>query len=281
MVKISQKPLLIFGGTYSNYQATQALQKWALAHGFTAEQLVCTGDIIAYCAKPVETVELVQEWLGSQGLYIKGNVEQSLANKSEDCGCGFVEGSVCDALSKDWYSYAQTKITDEHRQWFTALPEQLSFNYHNTRIQIVHGAPSNISRFMFSSQSDEEFFEEFAFKDINADIIIAGHSGLPFTKRIKTQDGKIKTWHNSGALGMPANDGTQRVWFSVLDRFEGEKLRFTHHYLDYDAVTAQREMVEVGLVQGYQKSLITGLWPSVDVLPEFERSQQGIRLNPS
>ena len=277
MMDLTTKPLLIFGGNYSNLQATLALQAWARDNHFSPEQIVCTGDIVAYCANPVETIDIIRDWLGDKGHCIQGNVEQSLAESAEDCGCGFTEGSTCDALSRSWYSYAEKKITIEQRQWFASLPQQLYFNYHDRKIQLVHGAPSNISRFMFASQNDADFSEEFMTIGNEVDIIIAGHSGIPFTKKIILADGQEKIWHNSGALGMPANDGTSRVWFSVLKMLEGE-IGIHHHSLDYDASLAQQAMSEAGLTQGYELALINGLWPSMDVLPEFESSQRGVEI---
>jgi len=208
-VAIARQPLLIFGGCYSNYHATKALYDWAQNNGFSADQCICTGDIVAYCADPVDTAELVQQW----GVHcIQGNVEQSLAGDAQDCGCGFEEGSVC----------------------------------------------GSVSRFLFESSPDNSYKEELATS--NADIILAGHSGLPFTRSIDK-----KVWHNSGALGMPANDGTDRVWFSVMDIADnnGAEIQFTHHSLRYDAPAAQKNMQKNGLTQGYEVALTTGLWPSM------------------
>jgi len=269
---ISQS-FLIFGGNYSNLQATQALKNWADDKGFSADQIICTGDIIAYCAHPQETVALVRGWLGEEGRCIQGNVEQSLATQSNDCGCGFEAGTTCDVLSKGWYDYAQRAINAETREWFSALPETLSFTLADKRVQIVHGAPSAVSRFMFASMDDEEFEKEFEL--VNADIIIAGHSGLPFTKQL----GNGSLWHNSGALGMPANDGTARVWFSVLEVDGHGEVSFQHHALEYEATAANQAMRDNGLTQGYDESLLNGLWPSMDVLPVSEKAEQGVKLN--
>jgi len=263
--------LLIFGGCYSNLQATQALQNWAKENDFLPEQCICTGDIVAYCGNPFETVELIRDW----GVHcIQGNVEQSLAIKADDCGCGFEDGTVCDILSRGWYPFADKAIKQDQREWFKQLPEHLQFTFADKLIRVVHGAVSDVSRFMFASQADSDFQSEFALIDTSheTDIVIAGHSGLPFTKRIEN-----KQWHNSGALGMPANDGTQDVWFSVLDIIENE-LEFTHHRLEYDVDSTQQQMLNNNLTQGYHESLQTGLWPSMDVLPDTERQQQGIKI---
>ena len=109
-----EKPILIFGGCYSNLQATQALQSWAKENNYLPEQCICTGDIVAYCGNPYETVELIQNW----GVHcIQGNVEQSLATKAEDCGFGFEDGTVCDILSRGWYPFADNAVTQSQREW--------------------------------------------------------------------------------------------------------------------------------------------------------------------
>lgn len=265
------KPLLIFGGCYSNLQATQALKNWAKENNFEAEQCICTGDVVAYCGSPYETVELIRDW----GVYcIQGNVEQSLATKADDCGCGFEDGTVCDILSRGWFPFADNAVTQDQRDWFKQLPEHLNLTIADKTIRVVHGAASDVSRFMFASQPKSNFLDEFALlnEDQTTDVVIAGHSGLPFTKQIQN-----RKWHNSGALGMPANDGSQDVWFSVVNVIDNE-LQFTHHRLVYDVDATQQQMIKNNLTQGYHEAIKTGLWPSMDVLPDVEKQQQGIKI---
>ena len=260
------RSLLIFGGCYSNLEATQALKSWAEQHGFSSKQIICTGDIVAYAANPIETVELVRSW----GVHcIQGNVEESLAENIDHCGCGFDTGSTCDILSKGWFPYADKRVNVTQRQWFASLPQHIQFAFSGKKCRVVHGAVSEISRFMFASQEDQDFLEEIA----EFDIVIAGHSGLPFTRKVAD-----KVWHNSGALGMPANDGTGRVWFSVLTINESEQITIKHKALTYDVNGAQTKMIQAGLTQGYHQTLSNGLWPSMDVLPLSEKSAVGEQL---
>ena len=81
-------------------------------------------------------------------------------------------------------------------------------------------------------------------------------------------------WHNPGVIGMPANDGTARGWFSVLTPRPGG-LEIHHHALDYDAAGASRAMRAAGLPEPYATALQTGLWPSCDVLPPAELARRG------
>lgn len=265
------KPLLVFGGPYSNLQATQAMRREALALGIPPERTICTGDVVAYCASPHETIAELRDW----GCYVLlGNCEESLGQEADDCGCGFTEGSACSLLSVQWYQYANNRVTQTDRLWMSSLPRIIQFRLGSVKAVVVHGAASSINRFIFSSTQAAELLAEFA--ESKADMIIAGHSGIPFTRLIKDEFGQNKLWHNAGVIGMPANDGRPEVWYSIIDPQPGGVLPGTEHRsLSYPAAAAQQEMRRAGLVNGYADALTSGLWPGMDVLPEYERVQRG------
>jgi len=78
---------------------------------------------------------------------------------------------------------------------------------------------------------------------------------------------------------MPANDGTPRVWFSLL-RAEADGIAIEHRALDYDFSTAAAKIRGAGLPEEYASSLETGLRPSCDVLPSKEVHERGAALEP-
>ena len=82
--------IVIFGGVYSNLHALEALINHTINCGISPDNVICTGDVVAYCAYAEDSVKLIREF----GCHVlAGNCEQQLANKSNDCGCGFEEGS--------------------------------------------------------------------------------------------------------------------------------------------------------------------------------------------
>jgi len=86
-------------------------------------------------------------------------------------------------------------------------------------------------------------------------------------------------WINSGASGMPANDGTARVWFATLEA-KDDGLTIEAQSVEYDHKQAQVDMQNAGLVNGYMECLATGFWPSDDILPYPEKALAGIPLKP-
>jgi hypothetical protein len=53
-------PLLLFGGPYSNLQATRAVLSDAEQRQLPPERIICTGDVVAYGADAKVTVDLVR-----------------------------------------------------------------------------------------------------------------------------------------------------------------------------------------------------------------------------
>jgi predicted phosphodiesterase len=260
--------ILVFGGAYSNYQALEKLQSIANELAIPSGNIFNTGDAVAYCAEPEECVQLIRDW----GIHsISGNVEIQLANDQEDCGCDFTEGGRCDTLSQKWYPYLKNKISPSSISWMKGLPECISFSFHGNRVIVVHGSLNKTSEFIFKSTPWEIKAQNF--NQSNADIVLAGHCGLPFNQ---VNEGKY--WLNPGVIGMPANDGTCSGWYLIIDYANG-KLSFEHYAFEYNNEKAAQLMESEGLPAAYSKTLLTGIWDNWDILPEAETNQTGIELS--
>ena len=245
-------PVLLFGGPYSNAQATEAFA--AIAGNTPA---ICTGDVVGYGANPSETVALMR---ARQWPVIAGNCERQIAQGAEDCGCGFGANTVCDLLSRDWYPFAAANVGDEERLWMANLPDIGLFSHQNRRYAVIHGGMTSISRFLWPSSADADFAHEIKALEATTgqvDGIVAGHSGIAFHRRIGRHQ-----WINAGAIGLPPHDGRPETRFARLENGE-----VTFERLSYDHESAVAAMEEAGLTQGYHHTLTTGIWPTEDVLP--------------
>lgn len=270
-IQLAPGPVLVFGGPYSNLHATAAMREVAVERGIPATNCICTGDVVAYCAQPEETVAIVREW----GIpVIAGNCEESLGNAADDCGCGFEDGSACSVLSVQWYRYADARIGPDSRNWMRTLPVHLRFRLGGNSFHVVHGSVSQVNRFVFASTPAEDKLAEHALAD--ADVVIGGHSGIPFGERLDDR----RAWLNAGVIGLPANDGTPDGWYLLLTP-DDTGVTASWHRLHYDAAAAAAAMRTQGLENGYAAALLDGLWPSEDVLPDAERRCRGQPLAPN
>ncbi len=262
-------PLLLFGGPYSNLAATRAMRTQASRLGITPDRVFCNGDLVAYCAEPEQTIEEIKSWGVS---VVMGNCEESLASNAPGCGCGFAADSTCALLSEHWYAFSSRRVSDASRRWMQQLPRSIHLRFNGCSILLVHGSPTAINSFVFASTEASRKRREFAPTDV--DVIIGGHSGIPFGQRIGS-----KYWLNTGVIGMPANDGTQDGWYLLLTA-EGPALRASWRRLVYPWRESRTAMIAAGLDNGYAQALQTGLWPSMDILPPAEKAQRGKQLRP-
>jgi len=259
--------ILVFGGVYSNLQALEKLISIAESLSIPPENCICTGDIVGYCAQPEETVQAFRKW-GAHS--IAGNVEIQLAEDKEDCGCDFREGSRCDDFSKQWYPYAKIHLSQDSIDWMKELPLHIRFNYDGKKVQVVHGSAFQVSEFIF--KSTDWSVKQRNFIETQTDIIVAGHCGLPFSHQ---EEGKL--WLNPGVIGMPANDGSPKTWYAILDLDKDPG--FEHYSLKYDHQRASSLMMENQLPQEYARTLITGIWDNTEILPGLESGLQGFGVN--
>jgi hypothetical protein len=135
----------------------------------------------------------------------------------------------------------------------------------------VHGSWFHTSEFVF--RSTPWSVKQPNFDATGSDIIIGGHCGLPFA-----DSRGDKLWINAGVIGMPANDGSEEVWFLTLDKGEQDEVNYKFHRLSYDNKRASELMKKNGLPQSYADTLITGIWDNCEILPEEETAQQGQRI---
>ena len=148
---VVQAPLLVFGGPYSNLRAVTALRTRADELGIPASHCICTGDVVAYCAEPEETIAAIRNW----GCHVvAGNCEEQLALAAADCACGFEAGSECDRLAKGWYPYANARISAESRAWMAGLPKTLVLDLGGWKLRVIHGGVGLINRFVFASERE-------------------------------------------------------------------------------------------------------------------------------
>lgn len=274
-IGILDGPVLVFGGPYGNLEATRALRDAAQRLDIPAERVICTGDVVAYGADPQAVVDLVRGWGCA---VVMGNCEESLAADAADCGCNFTEGSTCAALSAQWFEATRRDLDADAKHWMGALPRAINFTLGGRRLTAVHGGASQINKWVFASTPAADKLAEIALT--GSDGVVGGHCGLPFTEIIATPDApEGRLWHNSGALGLPANDGTPQVWFSVLTPTR-DGIAIMHRPLDYDHAAAAAKMRTRGYPPEYADSLGTGLWPSCDILPPAERAVRGRAVSP-
>ena len=113
------------------------------------------------------------------------------------------------------------------------LPKTLTYHEGGVTFQLIHGGVDVVNRFVFAPDHDR-IAAELARAD--ADVIVAGHCGLPFIEMAGS-----RVWFNPGVIGMPANDGTPDGWYGLI-KVDGRRLALATRRLAYDFTAAARAM---------------------------------------
>lgn len=259
--------VLVFGGPYGNLAATRALRARTGELGIGPARVICTGDLVAYCAEPAETIDEIRAW----GIHVvMGNCEEALAASEPDCGCGFESGSACSALAETWYRFADRRVGAGQRRWMQSLPRALDFEIGGLRFRVVHGSPDRINEFVFASS--DAGAKRAWLADAGVDAIVGGHAGIPFGQALGNGH-----WLNAGVIGLPANDGGAHVWYLLIEARDSA-LEIGWQRLDYDHAASQASTRAAGMTE-YAEALVSGLWPSLDILPAAERARAGRPLD--
>ena len=248
----------LFGGIYSNHLALRAAI--TDAHARACTHLFSLGDLGAFGPHPDKIFPLL---IDANVITMRGNYDDSIAHNLPDCQCGYTDPSD-NYFARLSYQYTYRKTGERWRTWLAALPHEIRFTIGNQRVLCCHGSPRKMNEFLWESTTPTHLLEKFC-TDFQADIIIATHTGLPWTRALSND----RLFINCGVLGRPANDGTTAVGYTILDATGPHYIRLPY---DHDALAAEMEAEE--LPKPFVETIRTGWWTTcLEILPAKERAR--------
>jgi predicted phosphodiesterase len=251
----------LIGGIYSNYLALAAAIDDSQQR--QVDGLYCLGDLGAFGPYPDRVFPLLHD---HHVQCIQGNYDHSIGHGLDDCRCGYTDprDNYFAAIS---YEYTQRNTSAENRRYLRELPTHHRLQLGPYRVLLCHGSPRQVNEFLWESSTSSAFLEHLC--DVYAaDVIVATHTGIkwhrPLTRR--------RHFVNAGVLGRPENDGTTRVWYTVLSLDSQEQLQVEFVPVSYDHERLACEMREEQLPEEFIATIRTGWWTTcLEVLPGKER----------
>jgi predicted phosphodiesterase len=254
--------IALFGGIYSNHHALKIALDDARLRG--AEATYCLGDLGAFGPYP----DLVFPLLRSSGVQcIQGNYDNSLAGGLADCQCGYTDPRD-NYFARLSYGYTFKNTSDENKAWLGLLPQALRLNIEGYHVLLCHGSPRKMNGFLWESTTPDQFLK-YLFAEAKADIICTTHTGIKWHRSLNSN----RHFINVGVLGRPENDGTTRVWYTMLSiDSRGVAVEFVPIGYDHEALA--REMHRERLPEEFIETIRTGWWTTcLEVLPHKERAR--------
>jgi predicted phosphodiesterase len=256
----SYQRIACLGGVYSNYLALQsALQDIATRD---VEAVFCLGDLGAFGPHPDRVFPILQ----SAGVVcLQGNYDDSIGNMLDNCQCGYTDPRD-NYFAQISYDYTLANTGEDHRAYLRSLPGQIRIRLGAHRTLLCHGSPRRVNEFLWESTTSSHFLAALC-DEFECDTILATHSGIKWQRRLTEN----RNFVNVGVLGRPENDGTPRVWYTILDGRE-ERLDVEFVPLHYDYRRLADEMEEEGLPAEFAATVTSGWWTTcLEILPARER----------
>jgi predicted phosphodiesterase len=254
--------IALFGGLYSNYLALDAAIEDARRRG--ADAIYCLGDLGAFGPYPDRIYPLLRQ---SGVQCIQGNYDNSLAGGLDDCQCGYTDPRD-NYFARISYNYTFKNTSDENKAWLQSLPPTMRLNCEGRRLLLCHGSPRKINEFLWESTTPDQFLE-YLFEESEADIICATHTGIKWHRKL----GNDRHFINVGVLGRPENNGTTRVWYTMLSLSLREvSVEFVPVLYNCEALA--RDMQAEQLPEEFIETILTGWWTTcLEILPHKERAR--------
>ncbi len=255
--------IALFGGVYSNHLAFAALLADAPRRGST--KIYCLGDLGAFGPHPDKVFPLLRE---AKIPVVQGNYDNSIGNGLADCQCGYTDPKD-NYFARISYDYTFQNTAPENKIWMRDLPNELRFELNGLRVLLCHGSPRKTNEFIWQTTTSVAFLEGLCDAH-QADIIVGTHTGLHWHRELPSG----RHFLNCGAIGRPANDGAQHVWYALLTVDDARRVNVEFVPLDYDHEQLAAEMRAEALPEEFVATIETGWWTTcLEVLPMKERAR--------
>jgi hypothetical protein len=251
----------VLGGIYNNYLALEAAI--GEAHRLGAEAIFCLGDLGGFGPHPDRVFPILQQ----HGVrVIQGNYDVSISGDLNDCGCGYTDPRD-NHFAQISYDYTAQNTSSQNKAWMAGLPPAYRFRLGDVEVLTCHGSPRQTNEFLWDSGTPDGLLRRFLDAG-EADLLLATHTGIKWQRRLSDGRGFV----NVGVLGRPENDGSPRVWFTMLESHSDDGWRAEFVPVVYDHERLAREMRDEKLPEEFVETVISGWWTTcLEVLPAKER----------
>jgi len=235
--------VLIISDIHGNYYALKAV-----VENTRFDMIICCGDLICGYPLPQECVDVIKIICS----YIcMGNHDYAVAYNKKPFD-NVPPQYIKYAKIFDWArDVARESLCEEAIEYLRVIPREKKFLVDGTTFYLNHTVPNLSHNYHLDLECPQSEIENH-YKDIHADILITGHTHVPYIKKLKN-----RVLINPGSVGA-SWDGDPRASFAVFDTRTGqiELCRF-----EYDITKTSSLLKKLNFPKYLLFSLQTGLLP--------------------
>ena len=209
------------------------------------KEIYCIGDLVGYGPDPKKVIEaLFNNNLVSK--IVKGNHDHYVDQT--------VTPPQVTPLAKTAIDYQIKNIPLELRWELAQLPQFITTKHFNVEITLVHGSPQYpLTAYIYpDSKQQKDLFQYMCNTEI--DILILGHTHIPFIRKKERNDDKELLMLNPGAVGQP-RDNNPNASYAVIDV---QNMNAEIRRVEYDIYSVAKRIISVGLPESLALRLYKG-----------------------
>ncbi|SNR99339.1 phosphoesterase, MJ0936 family [Anaerovirgula multivorans] len=233
--------IAVISDIHGNIEALNTVLEDIKVHN--CDKIICLGDLVGYGPHPNEVIEKIIE---SKISTIMGNYDEAVGFYLPHCGCN-IDTEARKRQSKNSLKWTSENTTEEHKAFLRQLPEEQEYECQEKIIYATHGSPFAINEYIYGHQ--EERLQELA-EEVEADIILLGHTHMPFVKRIGG-----KTIMHPGSVGKP-KDGDNRAGYGLIEIKESIECKLVR--VSYDINKVVEDINQTSLLKEFGLMLSLG-----------------------
>ena len=235
----------IISDLHANLEAVEAC--FAEIENLKADRIISLGDLVDYCAQPIEVIQLVQNRCHA---VVLGNHDEAQFNYP--LSDRFNERAKISSI------HTRTVLKAEHIDYFRSLPMTHSEN----DMLFVHSSPVDPSayKYMLDEEAAALNFPSFAEK-----ICFIGHSHRPLVFESSSEgfrsveEGRLDSAKryiiNVGSVGQP-RDNNPKLSFGLFDT---ELWEYRNIRVEYDTKSASEKIAKEGLPEFLASRILEGI----------------------
>lgn len=231
----------VVGDIHGNKYALESV----LAHigNKDVDFIVSTGDLVGYMPYPNEVIDMIRS---NKIIAVQGNHDRVIAESGNISLEELNNMTVQDIHKNASSAYTNWCINDANREFLKSMCAELVLKIGDKTIMIVHGSPFRIDEYLYDN---EKYLMDIS-KHVKADIIICGHTHIPYFTKVNE-----KYFVNAGSVGKPKH-GDSRSTYVIVD-VDKVTVTCSIEKVEYDVSRIVRDieenpMISDGLVEMLQ-----------------------------
>ena len=228
---------------HGNLPALEAAYEDARRNG--ASRIICAGDLTGYGPFPDEVCRFLQN---HNIPAIFGNYDRKVIEVAKH-GLSAVQGMK--RKKQKILLWTLNHLGKRSQRYLAGLPEQLSYRLlDGSRLLVAHGSPVSCEDAIYPSITEQGAERKIA--RIHPDVLVCGHTHIPFVKRV----GKTLVV-NCGSAGHPV-DGDPRPAYAWVRVAKGEHPQGHIRRFEYDLDCIIAALEKSSLPKGLRKDFAEG-----------------------